>query len=164
MKGLWVNWDHFWPRGLSGWELHPRWSTTAKPFCGTVRKGGGRLVAWWSGPWQLIYFSWQIWGTMDLTECCKDCHSTSYRVPPVIWIIWIIATQLPPNCLGEDYVDGSWATRGELPGIFETEFGRVGIGRLMLKKRASICHWVSIFALSYLGFESSVHIRMCDKI
>lgn len=31
----------------------------------------------------------------------------------------------------QDYVDGSWATKGELPGIFDTEYGRVGIGALV---------------------------------
>jgi hypothetical protein len=31
----------------------------------------------------------------------------------------------------QDYVDGSWATKGELPGVFDTEYGRVGIGALV---------------------------------
>ena len=35
----------------------------------------------------------------------------------------------------EDYVDGSWASRGDSPGFVETEFGRVGIGTMALMKR-----------------------------
>lgn len=37
----------------------------------------------------------------------------------------------------QDYVDGSWATRGELPGTFDTEFGRVGIGASTKKGQVS---------------------------
>ena len=37
-----------------------------------------------------------------------------------------------PDIHGQDYVDGSWATKGELPGIFDTEYGRVGIGALAM--------------------------------
>ena len=44
----------------------------------------------------------------------------------------------------EDYVDGSWASRGDSPGFVETEFGRVGIGTMALMKRVPSANLRSI--------------------
>mmetsp|Transcript_32175 Transcript_32175/g.66310 ORF Transcript_32175/g.66310 Transcript_32175/m.66310 type:complete len:308 (-) Transcript_32175:187-1110(-) len=55
-----------------------------------------------------------------------------------------------------DYVDGSWASRGDSPGFVETEFGRVGIGicydihRLaQLYSNANL--WALLYSVAWVG-------------
>ncbi|CAE7584590.1 Nit2 [Symbiodinium sp. CCMP2456] len=55
-----------------------------------------------------------------------------------------------------DYVDGSWASRGDSPGFVETEFGRVGIGVCYDIHRLAQLYsnsnlWALLYSVAWVG-------------